>query len=117
MILRFFIPLFFLALHSEVVQAGGLDDFLTHSASTGTQNKLGLNVTNADLPHLPSIHGFMGTHGTFRFMDIKEQTAWIVGEPKHGLWRYQDNGMYHYIVNRSFICLSSKVRYFKNIET
>ena len=75
------------------VKGGGLDEFLPHSSSSGTHNDNKLNVSNSGIPHLPFINGYMGTHGTYRFLSIIEQTAWLNGEPKHGLWRYQDNGM------------------------
>ena len=34
----------------------------------------------------------MMTHGTPRFMSVFEQTAVVIGEPKHGMWRFQENG-------------------------
>ena len=30
--------------------------------------------------------------GTYRFLSVARQTATLIGEPKHGLWRIQDNG-------------------------
>ena len=44
------------------------------------------------MPHDPSASGFMATHGTHRFLAIHEQTALLVGEGKHGVWRIQENG-------------------------
>ena len=46
-------------------------------------------TTNSQVPHLPSASGFMGTHGTYRFMSVYEQTAVVIGEGKHGIWRIQ----------------------------
>ena len=60
----------------DPVNSGGLDEFLPHSSATGTHNKNKLNVSNSGIPHLPFINGYMGTHGTYRFMSIIEQTAW-----------------------------------------
>ena len=34
----------------------------------------------------------MGTHGTYRFLSMHEMTAMLIGEAKHGFWRYQENG-------------------------
>ena len=34
----------------------------------------------------------MSTHGTPRFVSVFEQTALVIGEPKHGIWRFQENG-------------------------
>ena len=69
------------------------DEFWPHSHSSGTQNNNNLNVSNSGVPHLPFIRGWVGTHATYRFLTIIEQTAWVVGEPKHGLWRFQENGL------------------------
>ena len=30
--------------------------------------------------------------GTYRFLSVIRQTAVLIGEPKHGVWRIQDNG-------------------------
>ena len=30
--------------------------------------------------------------GTYRFLSVIRQTAVLIGEPKHGIWRVQDNG-------------------------
>jgi len=48
--------------------------------------------TNSELPLLPRFNGFMGTYGTYRMLNIFEQTVVFIGEPKLGLWRIQDNG-------------------------
>ena len=44
------------------------------------------------MPHDPSTSGFMATHGTHRFLALHEQTGLLVGEGKHGVWRFQENG-------------------------
>ena len=36
--------------------------------------------------------GFMATHGPPRFVSVFEQVALVIGEPKHGIWRFQENG-------------------------
>ena len=48
--------------------------------------------SNSGVPHDPSSVGFMATHGTHRFLAVHEQTALLVGEGKHGVWRFQENG-------------------------
>ena len=30
--------------------------------------------------------------GTYRFLSVFQQTSIVIGEPKHGVWRVQDNG-------------------------
>merc|ERR1712018_1009643 len=47
---------------------------------------------NADIPTLPSLTGFMGTHGVYRHFTVMEQTAVMIGEAKHGLWRIHETG-------------------------
>ena len=49
--------------------------------------------SNSYMPHLPNFSGVMGTAGTYRFMTVQEQTMIMIGEPKHGLWRIQENGL------------------------
>ena len=44
------------------------------------------------MPHDPSSAGFMATHSTHWFLSMHEQTALLVGEGKHGVWRFQENG-------------------------
>ena len=36
--------------------------------------------------------GFMGQFGTYRFLSMYEMMAMFIGEEKHGMWRYQENG-------------------------
>lgn len=48
--------------------------------------------SNSNMPHDPSSTGFMGTHGTMRFVSVHEQTALLTGEGKHGVWRVHENG-------------------------
>jgi len=77
--------------------AGGLDGFLNHGGAEGTQHNRAKNdtkfyYTNSDIPILPFFTGFVGTHGTYRFLTITEQTFILVGEGKHGVWRIQENG-------------------------
>ena len=48
--------------------------------------------SNSGMPHDPSTTGHMATHGTHRFLAMHEQTALLVGEGKHGVWRFQENG-------------------------
>ena len=55
-------------------------------------NKLCGNVrrtVNCAIPHPSHLIGASGTH---RFMAMHEQTALLVGEGKHGVWRFQENG-------------------------
>merc|ERR1719354_134924 len=71
---------------------------MEHAGASGTQhgkNKDDPNFyeSNSGIPILPSISGFMGTHGTYRFLTIHEQTAILIGDGKHGIWRIQENGM------------------------
>jgi len=78
--------------------AGGLDDFLKHGGAPGTQHNRAKNdtkfyYTNSDIPLLPFLTGFFGTHGTYRFLTVTEQTLVLIGEGKHGLWRIQENGL------------------------
>jgi len=49
-------------------------------------------TSNSGIPHDPSSSGYMATHSTHRFLTIHEQTALLVGEGKHGVWRFQENG-------------------------
>lgn len=49
-------------------------------------------TTDSGIPHLPAYHGQMQTNNTYRFFNVNEQVATMIGEGKHGLWRYQDNG-------------------------
>ncbi|XP_066912681.1 uncharacterized protein [Clytia hemisphaerica] len=68
-----------------------------HTAAEGTQHGREKDDplyyhTNSDIPHLPFVTGFLGTHGTYRFLNIAEQVATMIGDGKHGLWRVQHNG-------------------------
>merc|ERR1712200_340612 len=47
---------------------------------------------NADIPSLPVLTGYMGTHGVYRHFMVMEQTAVMIGEAKHGLWRIHEAG-------------------------
>jgi len=49
--------------------------------------------SNSGIPTLPHLSGVMGTHGVYRHFSVSEQTALMIGEGKHGLWRVQENGM------------------------
>lgn len=49
-------------------------------------------TTDSGIPHLPAYYGQMQTNNTYRFFNVNEMVATMVGEGKHGLWRYQDNG-------------------------
>lgn len=49
-------------------------------------------TTDSGIPHLPAVHGHMQTNNTYRFFNVNEMVATMVGEGKHGLWRTQDNG-------------------------
>ena len=53
------------------------------------------------MPHDPSTTGFMATHGTHRFLAMHEQTGLLVGEGKHGVWRFQENGFIRVYRNNS----------------
>ena len=68
-----------------------------HTGACGTQHGKAEDdpnfwASNSNIPHLPSLSGFMGTHGTYRFLDVHEQIATLVGEGKHGMWRLQSAG-------------------------
>ena len=39
------------------------------------------------------IYPLKNNTGTYRHMSVIEQTMIFIGEPKHGIWRIQDNGM------------------------
>lgn len=49
-------------------------------------------TTDSGIPHLPAYHGQMQTNNTYRFFNVNEMVATMIGEGKHGMWRYQDNG-------------------------
>ena len=36
--------------------------------------------------------GFMGQFGTYRFLSMFEMMTIFIGEEKHGVWRFQENG-------------------------
>ena len=53
----------------------------------GTQHGKDVNASdyytsNSNIPHMPFITGYAGTHSTFRFMTISEQTLVVIGEGK-----------------------------------
>ncbi|HKF93548.1 MAG TPA: hypothetical protein VKB96_02910, partial [Gammaproteobacteria bacterium] len=48
--------------------------------------------TDSGINHLPVYHGHVFTNDTYRFINIAEQVITVIGDGKHGLWRYQDNG-------------------------
>ncbi len=48
--------------------------------------------TDSGINHLPVYHGNMQTNKTYRFVNVMEQVFTMIGDGKHGLWRYQDNG-------------------------
>lgn len=49
-------------------------------------------ATDSGIPHLPAHYGQMQTNNTYRFFNVNEMVATMIGEGKHGMWRYQDNG-------------------------
>lgn len=49
-------------------------------------------TTDSGIPHLPAYYGHMQTNNTYRFFNVNEMVATMIGEGKHGMWRYQDNG-------------------------
>ena len=49
-------------------------------------------TTDSGIPHLPTYYGHMSTNNTYRFFNIGENIATMIGDGKHGLWRTQDNG-------------------------
>ena len=84
-------PLFHLLLlllpSSHAFDAEAMEEFLKYSGSAGTQHGKSdedpdFYETNSGIPHLPTLSGFMGTHGTYRFLTIHEQTALLIGEGK-----------------------------------
>jgi len=73
-------------------QLDDLDPFF-YSGAPGTQMGVDPLKTNSDIPHLPVFFGYMGTHGTYRFLSVAEQVFTVIGEGKHGLWRIQESGL------------------------
>ena len=74
-----------------------MDQFYPHKGAIGTQHNVAEGdpnywLSHSGIPTLPTFSGFMGTHGVYRHFSIMEQTAIIIGEPKHGLWRIHENG-------------------------
>jgi len=74
-----------------------MKEMFQHSGACSTQhgkedNDPDYYTTNSNLKHLPSASGFMGTHGTYRHFTVHEQTAMMIGEGKHGMWRIQGAG-------------------------
>jgi len=49
-------------------------------------------TTDSGIPHQPGYYGHMSTNNTYRFFNVNEMVATMVGDGKHGLWRTQDNG-------------------------
>ena len=87
----------FLLPSSHAFDANVMEEFLDYTGASGTQHGKSEDdpefyETNSGIPHLPTLSGFMGTHGTYRFLTIHEQTALLIGEGKHGVWRIQENG-------------------------
>jgi len=73
------------------------NSIMEHTGACGTQHGREKDdpdyyTSNSGIPHDPSAHGFMATHSTHRFLAIHEHTALVVGEGKHGVWRFQENG-------------------------
>lgn len=50
------------------------------------------NRTHSQVPHLPSLSGYMNTNYTYRFISVTEQVLTMIGEGKHGVWRVGENG-------------------------
>jgi len=48
--------------------------------------------TDSGINHLPIYHGAMQTNETWRMVNVAEQVWTMIGDGKHALWRYQDNG-------------------------
>ena len=72
--------------------------FFEHNGAFGT----GLGRDESDphywashsmVPNMPNVDGFMGSHGVYRHFTVMEQTAVMIGEPKHGVWRMQEAGL------------------------
>ena len=98
-LLYYFLVLFLLLLlpFSHSFDPDTMEEFLKYTGASGTQHGKSEDdpefyETNSGIPHLPTLSGFMGTHGTYRFLTIHEQTAVLIGEGKHGVWRIQENG-------------------------
>jgi len=49
-------------------------------------------TADSGIPHLPAYYGQMQTNDVYRFFNVNEMVATMIGEGKHGMWRYQDNG-------------------------
>ena len=70
---------------SHSFDAEAMEEFLEYTGASGTQHGKAEDdpefyETNSGIPHLPTLSGFMGTHGTYRFLTIHEQTALLIGE-------------------------------------
>lgn len=99
---RFAIVSFLLALfYSPWLYAASVDDLTDGSpyyyqAAQDTEVIPGVGGpkgrTDSGINHLPAYHGHMMTSRTYRFVNVAEQVFTMIGDGKHGLWRYQDNG-------------------------
>jgi len=87
----FFSSFYKILAEDSYMQLDDLDPFF-YSGAPGTQMGVDELKTNSDIPHLPVFYGYMGTHGTYRFLSITEQVLTVIGEGKHGLWRIQESG-------------------------
>ena len=60
----------------------------------------------------------MGTHGTYRFLSMHQKTALLIGETKHGFWRYQENGFIrvYRVDGKAGIPLDNKTSNFTDIS-
>jgi len=68
-----------------------------YQAPAGTEIGVLTQIQNQDdtdsgINHLPVYHGAMQTNDTWRMVNVAEQVWTMVGDGKHALWRYQDNG-------------------------
>merc|ERR1739848_897573 len=75
-----------------------MENLRGHAGAEGTQHGKKEDhpqfyETNSGVPILQSVSGFMATHGTHRHLTVHEQTAFMIGDIKHGVWRIQENGM------------------------
>jgi len=75
----------------------GYAKYLRHANSPGTELNRPADdeyffASQSLQPVLPHLSGWTATHGEYRIFTVAKQVLTIVGEAKHGLWRFQENG-------------------------
>jgi len=89
-----------------------MDRIRGHAGTKDTQHGKDKNATdyyttNSQIPQLPSVSGYMGSHGTYRFVTVHEQTIFLIGDGKHGVWRVQDNGMIRNYLKKGMVGITN----------